>query len=160
MACSNPIMFPGCKSKPKNEAYKICCVCKFVKDKREIKWINNMKIFKNIIKEFSLNFNGDKINKEHVFSVNTNIIDLYSPRNINNYINLNKFETNDDKIKEIKELLMLLDYSRYNYEDWNSILSIINHTNGDENAYSVFDNWCKDGNNYIIVIIDVCGMIM
>ncbi len=149
MVCSNPIMFPGCKSKPENKAYKICCVYKYINGVNDIKWINNIKIFKNIIKEFSLNFNGDKINKELVFSVNTNIVDLYSPKNINNYINLNKFETNDDKIKEIKELLMLLDYSRYNYEDWNSILiSIINHTNGDENAYSVFDNWCKDGKNY------------
>ena len=145
MVCSNPIFFPGCKSKPNQKAYDICGIFKL----RNLKIIKvNKRKFKNIIKDFSLNFNGDIISKNIIFNVNKKIIEKYS-NNMNSYINLNKHQTSDGKLTEIKELLLLLDNSRYSYEDWNAIMiSIINHTDGNEEAYKLFDNWSKDGYNY------------
>jgi len=142
--CSNPIFFPRCRSKPYQPAYKISKI--FNLKNLEITELDIL-TFNNIIKDFSLNFNN---NKNIIYKVNKKIIEKYNNNNNNNnFINLNKYKTPDNKLNEIKKLLLLLDECRYSYEDWVAILiSIINYSNGDENAYKLFDNWCKDGKNY------------
>lgn len=143
MVCSNPIFFPRCRSKPNKPAYIISKIFN----------LKNLKItelniftFKNIIKDFSLNWND---NKDTIYELDKKLLEKYSNINTNKFINLNEYTTDDNKLNEIKSLLLLLDDSRYSYQDWVSILiSIINHTNGDENAYKLFDEWSKDGKNY------------
>ncbi len=146
MVCSNPIMFVGCKSKLENPPYIIDKIIKIVgKGKKGIQI--NPKKFKNIAYEFSLNFDSNKIDKSKTYKVKDSIYKLYNIKNTNN--NLNICIPNIKPFKQLKELLLILDYNRYEYNYWLKIaMSIINYSNGSDEGFKIFDVWCKDGDNY------------